>query len=76
VAHFTGDDNGQSKEAYSDAQESLETWEGKRQTRAQEGSKARNAEKAATEDHGKNGTKESAQTKGAGRGRHNNRRDR
>jgi len=76
VAYFIGDDHGQSKKAYSDAQESLKTWEGTRQTCAQEGGKARNAEKAATEDRSKNGTKESAKTKVAGRGRHDYRRDR
>jgi hypothetical protein len=30
AAYFTGDSHGQSKEAYCGAQESLETWQGKR----------------------------------------------
>ena len=45
AAYFTGDSHGQSKEACCDAQEKLETRQGKRQTRAQEGRKAHDAEK-------------------------------
>jgi hypothetical protein len=74
--YLTGDSYGQSKEACRDTQESLETREGKRQTCAQEGGKARNHEKAATEDHSKNDTKKSAKTGGAGNRRHDHRRDR
>jgi hypothetical protein len=59
AAYLTGDRHGQSKEAYCDAQESLETPEGKHQACAQEDSKARDAEKAATKDRSKNGTKKS-----------------
>jgi hypothetical protein len=80
AAYFTGDSHGQSKEACCDAQESLETREGKRQACAQEGSKARGAQKAATEDLGKNGIKKSAKkttkTRRAGYRRHDHRRDR
>jgi len=76
AAYFTGDGHGQSKEAYCGAQENLETWEGKRQACAQEGSKARDAEKEATEDPGKKGIKESAKTSRASHRRHNHRRDR
>jgi hypothetical protein len=60
--YLKGDSYGQSKEACRDTQKSLETWEGKRQACAQEGGKARNHEKAATEDRSKNGTKKSAKT--------------
>jgi hypothetical protein len=75
AAYFTGDSHGQSKEAYCE-QESLETWEGTRQAYAHEGSKARDAEKATTEDRGKNGTKKSAKTRRASHRRHDHRRDR
>ena len=64
AAYFTGNGHGQSKEACCDTQESLEAREGKRQVFAQEGSKARNAEKAATEDFSKKSTKESGKTEG------------
>lgn len=74
AAYFTANTHGQSKEAYCDTQ-SLETWEGKRQAFAQEGGKARNAEKKATEDHSKNSAKESTKAKGAGRRRYDHRRD-
>jgi len=44
-AYFTGGSHGQSKEACCDAQEKLETRQGKRQGWAQEGGKARDAER-------------------------------
>jgi hypothetical protein len=43
---------------------------------AHEGSKARDAEKATTEDRGKNGTKKSVKTRRAGHRRHDHRRGR
>ena len=44
AAYFTGDSHGQGKEACCDAQEKLETRQGKRQACAQEGRKAHDAE--------------------------------
>src|SRR5208283_1777401 len=44
AAYFTGDSHGQGKEACCDAQEKLETRQGKRQACAQEGGKAHEAE--------------------------------
>src|SRR5208283_3487229 len=44
AAYFTGDSHGQGKEACCDAQETLETRQGKRQACAQEGGKAHEAE--------------------------------
>ena len=45
AAYFTGDSHGQGKEACCDAQEKLETRQGKRQACAQEGRKAHDAER-------------------------------
>jgi hypothetical protein len=45
AAYFTGDSHGQSEEAYCGAQEKLETRQGQRQARAQEGCKTHDAEK-------------------------------
>ena len=64
--YFTGNSHGQSNEACCDSKKSLETREGKCQAFAQEGGKARYAEKATTEDLSKKGTTESAKTKSAG----------
>jgi len=75
-AYFTGDSHGQSKEASCDAQESLETWKGKYQTRAQEGIKASDAKKAGSEDRGKNGAEKGAKKRRTGYRRHDHRRGR